>query len=591
MCSQEDTKMVQRYPGLIVKGRTFFFRVAVPRKYWTIARCKEIGYSLNTSDYKIAVARWRTEIAHLQTFLNVFEDIIMKINDNKQLTLDENDVDKVLLARLGQIQYFLEENSSEIVSGKKKFEDIKLPEEKNRQSLMSQMIVEYLKGLVENNKANITLRTVYSKLRDKEVELGIQTKTEDGYEWFKSFTGHVQSLERYAQNSIKAIKKDKPYSPSNPKVKTLLDTYDAIKTNERINRSMTRTHWEKFFKKFAQNKINLKGITQSRLDDNYLGIKLSFLLMGKEYIEDITKQDCRRLSERIYKVQKRWHVKYKQVKDISKVLTHNTTNQLAKKTIKEFLISFKEFMRFAVKEDIIPTNLNEFVDMPIKLDASVRSPFSAEELRKIFNKNDYPDPHIRKNAAKFWVPIIGLYQGARLNEICQMDLDDIVLNKKIPYFNINANAKDKSLKNKTSERIIPIHPKLIEMGFLCYVEHRRRNNQKKLFDLHYSQRNGYGCSIQHWFGRYLDKIGMPEKDKVFHSFRHTFETKAVEKKIPTEYQNALGGWADYGVGQKVYGHNKNIKAVLEEIIKISYPIHKELKALEEQFRDSYVFRW
>lgn len=149
--------MVQRYPGLIIKGRTFFFRVAVPRKYWTIAKCKDIGYSLNTNDYRTAVNRWRIEIAHLQSFLNVFEDIIMKINDNKQLTLDENDVDKVLLARLGQIQYFLEENSSEIVLGKKKFEDIKLPEAKDRQSLMSQMIVEYLKGLVDNNKANITI--------------------------------------------------------------------------------------------------------------------------------------------------------------------------------------------------------------------------------------------------------------------------------------------------------------------------------------------------------------------------------------------------------------------------------------------------
>ena len=62
-----------------------------------------------------------------------------------------------MLARLGQIQYFLEENSSEIVSGKKKFEDVKLPETKDRQSLMSHMIVEYLKGLVDNNKANITL--------------------------------------------------------------------------------------------------------------------------------------------------------------------------------------------------------------------------------------------------------------------------------------------------------------------------------------------------------------------------------------------------------------------------------------------------
>ena len=101
--------MVQKYPGLIVKGCSFFFRVAVPRKYWIIARCKEICYSLNTSDYKLAVARWRTEIAHLQSFLNVFEDIIMKINKENKVVLDENDIDKILLYRLGQIQHFIEE--------------------------------------------------------------------------------------------------------------------------------------------------------------------------------------------------------------------------------------------------------------------------------------------------------------------------------------------------------------------------------------------------------------------------------------------------------------------------------------------------
>ena len=101
--------MVQRYPGLIIKGRTFFFRVAVPRKYWVLAKCKDIGYSLNTSDYKTAVNRWRIEIAHLQSFLNVFEDIIMKINKENKVVLDENDIDKILLYRLGQIQHFIEE--------------------------------------------------------------------------------------------------------------------------------------------------------------------------------------------------------------------------------------------------------------------------------------------------------------------------------------------------------------------------------------------------------------------------------------------------------------------------------------------------
>ena len=82
--------------------------------------------------------------------------------------MDENDVDKVLLARLSQIQYFLEENAENIVEGKKTIEDIKLPTEQ-RKELMVQMILDYLRSLVENSQANITLRTVYTKLKEKEI--------------------------------------------------------------------------------------------------------------------------------------------------------------------------------------------------------------------------------------------------------------------------------------------------------------------------------------------------------------------------------------------------------------------------------------
>ena len=79
-------------------------------------------------------------------------------------------------------------------------------------------------------------------------------------------------------------------------------------------------------------------------------------------------------------------------------------------------------------------------------------------------------------------------------------------------------------------------------------------------------------------------------NKKYYSFRHTFATKAVEKRVHLEYQNALGGWVDYGVGQRIYGKKKDVRIMLEELSKISYPIHKELKGLEEQFRDSYVFK-
>ena len=581
--------MVQRYPGLIVKGRAFYFRVGVPRKYWTLAKCKEICYTLDTSDYKLAVARWRTEIAHLQTFMDVFEDIIMKINKENKVVLDENDVDKILLARLSQIQYFLEENAENIVEGKKTIEDIKLPTEQ-RKELMVQMILDYFRSLVENSQANITLRTTYTKLKEKEIELGLEEKTKDGYEWFKSFGSHVSALERYAEKSIKAIKKDKPYNPSNPKVKTLLKSYDNMKTTERLTKSMTKTHWEKFFKKYAQNKVNLRGTTQNRLNDNYLGVKLAFTLMGKEYVEEITKQDCRKLSEKIYRVPKRWNVLLTNDKTISQILTDAPTKKLSKKTIKEMLISFKEFMRFAVKEDIIDNNLNDFVDLPVKLEETQREPFDHDDLKKIFNPKTYPNPCFRREIGKFWVPLIALYHGCRLNEICQLDVDDIVLNKNIPCFDINANGKDKHLKNKTSERVIPIHPVLIDLGFLQYVQYRRKEKEKKLFDFEKTDRSGYGNLIQHWFSRYLKTTGVKQPGKVFHSFRHTFATKAVEKRVLLEYQNALGGWADYGIGQRIYAKHKNIKVMLEELSKISYPLSKELKEFKEAFKKSYIFK-
>ncbi|MFI3242583.1 MAG: hypothetical protein R3Y43_08465 [Alphaproteobacteria bacterium] len=74
-----------------------------------------------------------------------------------------------------------------------------------------------------------------------------------------------------------------------------------------------------------------------------------------------------------------------------------------------------------------------------------------------------------------------------------------------------------------------------------------------------------------WFGRYLDKIDITSKKKVFHSFRHTFETKCVEKKITAEIQNQICGWVNKGVGQRIYNKGLDIKDLYKEIKKIQYP--------------------
>ena len=584
--------MSYHYSGLIVLYGQFYIRVRIPACLRMIARCKEIRYSLQTKIYQEAIEKYRVEFAHLQAFLTIFKEIIMKVNEQKQLTLTETDVDKLLLHRLEQIQSFLENNVDEIKSQHKSEADIILlsgdKKDRDIRKLMQDMILDYLKGLVDKNKANITLRMIYTQLKNKEIELGLVQQGEK-YDWLKAFSTHINQLDHYAQKSIESIKQDKHYAPTNPKVITLLRTYDSMKTDERIHRSMAATHWEKFFKRYLTMKKNIKGTSDKRLCKLKKCIWLAFALMKREYVEDVTKQDCRQLCELIHRVPKRWQEKIRG-DDIFQILTDNPEKALSKTIIQGYLIVFKEYMRYAEREEIIPSNLNSAIDVPINVKPFQREPFTTKDLHKMFNPKTYIDPRIRKNLPKFWIPIIALYHGCRLNEICQLDVNDIVQEKGIPCISINANAPDKSVKNKGSERVIPLHPKLIEMGFLHYVEYQRKEHKRKLFDLKQIKNGMYGSPVQHWFARYLDSIGITETTKVFHSFRHTFETMATEKRIPPQYQNAICGWSEQGIGQRIYSHKKDINIMLEEISKINYPINRELSELKKSFMDSFVFK-
>ena len=105
-----------------------------------------------------------------------------------------------------------------------------------------------------------------------------------------------------------------------------------------------------------------------------------------------------------------------------------------------------------------------------------------------------------------------------MNEICQLDVKDIQEFDGIWTINLNANSADKSLKAEAGNRLVTIHPKLMELGFLYYVDQIRNENHQKLFtNLKKMLSTGYGTLISRWFARYLKKLGIKKKGKNFHS--------------------------------------------------------------------------
>jgi integrase len=172
-----------------------------------------------------------------------------------------------------------------------------------------------------------------------------------------------------------------------------------------------------------------------------------------------------------------------------------------------------------------------------------RHPFTPEELARIFSQDWFERGAgtVRTNGFThwrphyYWLPLLGLLTGGRINELSQLYLDDIRQSEAgVWYLDFNLDGDkiedvpDKSLKTVNAERVVPLHGELVRLGLPEYVERLRRAGHTRLFpELKRDAVKGYGKPAGSWFNeRFLgDKLGIERNGmKTFHSFRHTFIT-------------------------------------------------------------------
>ena len=203
-----------------------------------------------------------------------------------------------------------------------------------------------------------------------------------------------------------------------------------------------------------------------------------------------------------------------------------------------------------------------------------RMPFTKEDLTKIFSSSVYTRKLRPKGGcgeASYWIPIIALYTGMRLEEIGQLLLSDIKRNAGIWYFDIN-DSNDKKLKNHSSIRKVPIHQSLLDLGFINYIDSLEG---VQLFPL--LKKDKYGKLTQNWskwFGRYLRRIGITDSSKVFHSYRHGLKDALRNSGVDEAISDAITGHSSVSVGRS-YGSGYSLTILNNAVQKVSYDI--ELK--------------
>ena len=123
--------------------------------------------------------------------------------------------------------------------------------------------------------------------------------------------------------------------------------------------------------------------------------------------------------------------------------------------------------RWAKSKRKITDDFHDAFKFPGKIPKNPYLKFENSDLIALFESEAYRT-HQFKTSSEYWLPLLALFTGARLNELCQLTASDIGQHEGIETISI-LDEDDKRLKNVSSRRIVPIHAKLIELGFLNYV--------------------------------------------------------------------------------------------------------------------------
>ncbi|MCL2887661.1 MAG: phage integrase SAM-like domain-containing protein [Betaproteobacteria bacterium] len=247
---------------------------------------------------------------------------------------------------------------------------------------------------------------------------------------------------------------------------------------------------------------------------------------------------------------------------------HLLDRGLSMTTVANRLGMLKSFFRVAVDYECLPENPAERIALPRRPRVKARVAFAAEDLNRLFRSPVYTEafrPLGGGREAAYWLPLLALFTGARIEELAQLKVADI---RHAPglghYFDIH-DGDNGQLKNLASKRRIPLHHELLACGFLDYAKSARR---PFLFpDLKLNPRGKRGGYFSNFFSGYLRrKIGITDRRKVFHSFRHTFKDTCRAVGIDEEVHDALTGHSRPGASRG-YGNEHFPLAPLFEAIR------------------------
>jgi integrase len=333
-------------------------------------------------------------------------------------------------------------------------------------------------------------------------------------------------------------------------------------------------------KKYKAEKVTEGSWREKTAAEHEALYDLLIQIVGNVDVSTIGHQQARRFKEVLLSLPANMGKGIYAGKSVRQLLQMNIpdTAKMHRRTVNEKIQRVSSLFGWAVRHGYTAVNPFEGLKMRLSSQASEeRAVFDADDLRLIFDPVRFSVEKLRK-PFKYWCPLLALYTGARAQEIAQLRVLDVF--EAEPGLWAIRIAKDAGkLKTVASQREIPLHPAIIQRGFLGYVERTRAAGHERLFPEAWDTGNGPGDKLSRWFAVYRKnlKIGSLKKGdgmpvKCFHSFRHCFADGLKQAGADPLKIAQLMGHADGSITTGRYGKAFPLPVLYEVVCLLDFHI-------------------
>ncbi len=268
-------------------------------------------------------------------------------------------------------------------------------------------------------------------------------------------------------------------------------------------------------------------------------------------------------------------LKGKAIGEILEAVKDKPINQISAATKNKNIQAVSTLLKWCVRQGYIERNPAEGLGVKEKIkDSEKTAAYTKEEMEKLFHTPVFTQPD-KDKPERFWLPLIALFQGTRLEEIAQLYIKDIKEVEGIICLDLRENTEDKSIKTGAGQRTVPLHPFLIELGFLDYVANVKARGVSRVWPGLKKTQGRYGKIFGNWYSVFKSKL-FPGRNEApnalrFHSFRDTFIDNLARQGVDWKLIKDLAGHNHGDITKGTYA-KVHMDLLFDAIKKLDYGV-------------------